>query len=44
MYMHIYFMCVGMFFGDIIHQSGTVNYKISLDKIVVIFANKNIYV
>ena len=44
-YKHIYFLCVGMFFiVDIIHQSGTVNYKISLDKIVDIFTNKNIYV
>ena len=45
MYKHIYFLCVGMFFVvDIIHQSGTVNYKISLDKIVGIFPNENICV
>ena len=25
MYKHIYFLCVGMFFVDIIHQSDTVN-------------------
>ena len=39
MYKHIYFLCVGMFFFvvDKIHQSGKVNYKISLDKIVGIF-------
>ena len=42
MYKHIYFLCVGMFFVvDIIHQSGTVNNKISLDKIVGIFPTKN---
>ena len=28
---------------DVIHQSCTVNYKISLDKIVGIFPNKNTY-
>ena len=45
MYLHIYFLCFGMFFVvDIIHQSGTVNYKISLDKIVGIFSNRNIYI
>ena len=45
MYKHIYFLCVGMIVVvDIIHQSGTINYKISLDKIVGIFPNKNIYV
>ena len=34
-----------MFFVvDIIHQSGTVNYKINFDKIVGIFPNKIIYV
>ena len=43
MYKHIYSLCVGMFFGDTVHQSATVNYKISLDKIVDIFPNKNIY-
>ena len=38
MYKHIYCLCVGMFFCvDKIHQSGKVNYKISLDKIVGIF-------
>ena len=40
MYKHIYFLCLGMFFVvDIIHPSGTVNYKISLDKTVGIFPN-----
>ena len=32
-----------VFVVDIIHQSGTVNYKIILDKIVDIFPNKSIY-
>ena len=46
-----YFMCIFIFcvlecffFVDVIHQSGTVNYKISLDKIVGIFPNENTYV
>ena len=53
MYKHIYFLCVGMFFFlfffvfdiiHVIHQSGIVNYKIGLDKVVGIFRNKNLYV
>ena len=44
-FMYIFIFCVleWFFFVDVIHQSCTVNYKISLDKIVGIFPNKNTY-
>ena len=44
-FMYIFIFCVleCFFFVDVIHQSCTVNYKISLDKIVGIFPNKNTY-
>ena len=42
---YLFFVCWNVFIVvDVIHQSGTVNYKISLDKIVGIFPNKNTYV
>ena len=45
-FMYIFIFCVleCFFVVDVIHQSCTVNYKISLDKIVGIFSNKNTYV
>ena len=44
-FMYRFIFCVlECFFVDVIHQSSTVNYKISLDKIVGIFPYKNTYV
>ena len=41
-FMYIFIFCVlECFFVDVINLSGKVNYKISLDKIVDIFPNKN---